>query len=275
MDNIKIGSIAWGLPGGGEYATKVAHSLGLAGLQLDLGSHDFGYQLKEKLVMQGYLEDKERYSLEYPTIIVNDVMYNVFINGRDTNQGKIAYYQIELAIEIAAEMEIPTVMIPNFEEALITEEEHIENTRKALKFACERAKGTDVLILTETGLLPDAQFKMMDDINEDNLLIHFDTQNYYYNHGYDQCEVLEQLYPRIYNIIHTKDGIDGPGDRLLGDGDTDFFKQMEIFKEKQYSGWIILENYYNQFSLRKNYPGLSAMDLVKKDIATLKSSLSI
>ena len=46
----------------------------------------------------------------------------------------------------------------------------------------------------------------------------------------NQCEQLEGLYPYMDSQLHVKDGINEPGGCLLGEGNTDFFPQMEILK---------------------------------------------
>ena len=117
---VKIGAVAWGLPGGGAYAARTARAAGLDGIQLELGSYEAGYPLAQREIMEGYLEDKERYAMEYPALVLNDVMVNEFINGRDTEHGRIAYDQIALGIETAKRMGIDRIMIPNFIENLIT-----------------------------------------------------------------------------------------------------------------------------------------------------------
>ena len=69
--------------------------------------------------------------------------------------------------------------------------------------------------------------------------------------------------------LHVKDGIGEPGGCLLGEGNTDFFSQMEILKKHDYKGWIIIENYYNLLPLRK-LSALDQMQIINKDLKTLK-----
>lgn len=270
-EQIKIGAVAWGLPGGGSYAAKIAHAAGLDGIQLELGSYENGYPLSEKEVIKGYLEDGEKYGLEYPAIVLNDVMAHEFINGRNTENGKIAYDQIALAVETASALNIDRIMIPNFLENLITEEKHIENTRKALDFACQIAKKENILILTENALEYQKQIKLLQDINADNLKIHFDTQNFKFNFNMDQCKQLTGLYPYMDSVLHTKDGISNPGECLLGTGNTDFFDQMGFLKKQQFEGFIVIENYYNLLPLRNQAEKDGQITLLLKDVETVRS----
>jgi len=271
---VKIGAVAWSLPGGGAYAALSAKEAGLDGIQLALGGYEDGYPLTQNEVIQGYNEDAQRYQLEYPAIVLNDVMDHPFIYGKDTPDGQIAYNQVALAIETAEKLNINRIMIPNFELNLITDKEHILHTIDYLRYACELAKPKDMIILTETGLDASAQIAMMEKVNASNLLVHFDTQNFKFNHNMDQCEQLNAIYPYMDNQLHVKDGTDAPGEKLLGRGSTDFYAQMTILRDRKYSGWIIIENYYNLLPLRNEAPEGNQMALLQVDIETVKKSLS-
>lgn len=269
MKNIKIGAVAWGLPGGGVYGPKIAAMAGLDGIQLELGSYEAGYPLSQREVMEGYLEDRERYGIEYPAIVLNDVMVNEFIEGSETEHGKIAYDQMALAIEVAAQMKIDRIMIPNFLANLITKPEHIRHTADALKYACRLAKDKNILILTENALDYREQAALLEAVSEPNLKVHFDTQNFKYNFDMDQCEQLEGLYPYMDSVMHTKDGVKNPGDCMLGEGNTSFYRQMALLRDKGFEGFIITENYYNLMPLRKQAAGNHQMELLRKDIESI------
>ena len=129
---VKIGAVAWGLPGRRNLRCQDSQGRGLDGIQLELGSYEAGYPLAQREVIEGYLEDKERYGIEYPALVLNDVMVNEFINGRNTEHGRIAYDQIALGVETAKRMGIDRIMIPNFIENLITCGRHVEHTKDAL-----------------------------------------------------------------------------------------------------------------------------------------------
>ena len=271
--DIKIGAVAWGLPGGGAFAPYVAREAGLNGIQLEMGTYENGYPLTQSEVIQGYNDAAIQYNLEYPSIVLNDVMYHPYIHGKDTPDGKIAYDQIPLVLEAAVKLNIDRIMIPNFVHNLITEKEHVLHTIDYLRFACELAQKKDILILTETGLDASRQKEMHKEINATNLKVFFDTQNYKFNHNMNQCEQLNALYELMDDQIHTKDGVNAPGEMLLGKGDTDFFGQMKILNKRKFSGWIIIENYYNLKPLRDETPNGNQMDLLQIDIATVKKCL--
>lgn len=267
---IRIGAVAWGLPGGGSYSVRTAHEAGLSGIQLELGSFEAGYPLAQKTVMEGYLEDGERYGIEFPALVLNDLMEHEFIHGNSTENGKIAWEQMEIGVETAAQMGIRRLMIPNFIHNLITCEEHIEHAREALSYACRLGAEQGITILTENALDWKRQIELLDAVGADNLKIHFDTQNFKFNFDMDQLSQLEGLYPYMDTILHVKDGTDAPGNRLLGEGNTDFFSQMKYLKERGFEGWIITENYYNLLPLRNQARSGGQMELLLRDVNTIQ-----
>lgn len=267
---IKIGAVAWGLPGGGLYAARTAKLAGLDGIQLELGSYEDGYPLSQREVMEGYLEDRERYGLEYPVLVLNDVMVHEFIHGKHTEHGKIAYEQITIGVETAKHMGINRIMIPNFIDNLITDKSHIEHTAEALAFACDLAAPEGILILTENALDWKGQEELIRDVGKTNLKVHFDTQNFKFNFGMDQCRQLEHLYPLMDSVLHVKDGDQGPGGRLLGEGNTDFCGQMGILRRHGFEGWIVIENYYNLCPLRELAPGGRQIELLLRDMDVIR-----
>ena len=241
-----------------------------SGIQLKLGSFEAGYPLAQKTVMDGYLEDGERYGIEFPALVLNDLMEHEFIHGRSTENGKIAWEQIEIGVETAEQMGISRLMIPNFIHNLITCQEHVENTREALSYACRLGAERGITILTENALDWKRQIELLDAVGADNLKIHFDTQNFKFNFDMDQLSQLEGLYPYMDTILHVKDGTDAPGNRLLGEGNTDFFSQMKYLKERGFGGWIITENYYNLRPLRNQDESGNQMELLLRDVNTIQ-----
>ena len=56
---IKFGCVAWGLPGGGYFGPQIAKEAGLDGIQLELGSYEWGYPLAQKPVSYTHLRAHE------------------------------------------------------------------------------------------------------------------------------------------------------------------------------------------------------------------------
>lgn len=271
---VKIAAVAWGLPGGGYFAPQIAGLAGLDGIQLELGSYDWGYPLSQKEIRCLYMEAGAALGIEYPSIVLNDVMVHEFIHGNKSENWKIAMEQVDLGLYAADDMGIKQLMIPNFENNLITANEHEEHTAEFLEAACDKAGNYGITILTETALDYNRQIQLMNRVGKDNLKLFFDSQNYKFFSGLDQTEQLENLLPVMTNQIHLKDGIVKPGGKLLGEGSMQFAEQSEILKREGFEGWLILENYYNQMRTAKDNR-TDQMALLKLDIETVKKQFYI
>ena len=128
------------------FGPQIAKKAGLDGIQLELGSYEWGYPLAQKQVQEAYLEEGNRLGIEYPSIVLNDVMDHEFIHGKIQRMERSTYDQMELAVQVAAEIGISKIMVPNFLGNLITEESHVEATKDALRFICEKQKRKILLL---------------------------------------------------------------------------------------------------------------------------------
>lgn len=272
MKNYKFACTQWGMPGEGLYAVPIAKEAGLDGLQIELGSYEQGYPMAQKAVRERYMEDGEKYGIEFPSIVLNDLGTNEFVHGKDTERGKIAYEQMELGIEVAKEMNIKTVMIPCFFNNFIVEEEDYFHAVEALKFCCTKAEKYGITIASETVLDWDNHKKIFDKVHMDNLGVFFDSMNYKFFSKLDQMDVLKKVYDHMVPQLHVKDGKDVLSGSLLGEGDMDFFRQAEYIADSDYEGWVILENYYSHMPVRGDAT-TDQVELMKKDLATLKKAL--
>ena len=78
-----------------------------------------------------------------------------------------------------------------------------------------------------------------------------------------------RLYRRRIGVSHVKDGTKGFGaSALLGTGTTRFFEQIDFLKEKNYKGWLIIENLYELLPMRELNPDY--YEMMAEDIRTLK-----
>jgi sugar phosphate isomerase/epimerase len=128
-----------------------------------------------------------------------------------------------------------------------------------------------IIVAAENTLSVEATLDLFKRIDRPNLKLYFDTQNYYLSKGLDTPTLLETLMDYICQV-HVKDGKNKDlSGALLGEGDTGFHRSMEVLKKHHYSGWIVLENYYDQqpLSAKKADPS----ELIATDIKTLKAAL--
>lgn len=86
---------------------------------------------------------------------------------------------LKSAIDGAQYMQIPMVFVPAFGVSSIT---------------------------SENKMRPAEAIEMVERVNEENFSIFYDSYNYFYEKGWDQLEILKELYPYLGPQLHVKNG---------------------------------------------------------------------
>lgn len=193
----KFGATQWGMPGESAYTVRIAKEVGLDGVQLELGSYENGYPMAQPCVCRKYMEDAKVYDIEFPSLVLNDLCKFGFANGKNTENGKIAYEMLRIGTETAANMGIGMVMVPSFFDNFIIEEKHYENAVEALTFSCDLAAKYSITIASETVLAPENHIRILDKVNRKNIGIFFDSMNYKFFSNLNQIDVFNTALPRM------------------------------------------------------------------------------
>jgi sugar phosphate isomerase/epimerase len=267
----KFGIVLWAFPFMGPYMGKLAKDAGLDGMELELGNWEEGFFLANREVQDGFLEIREKFGLEYPSLAVNTLCFHGLTNEYNSGAGAIVMKAIETAVSVASAMGIPKIQLPSFDDGAIKTDKDLENTALFLKKACELAAGDNILICSENSLSMAENRKLFELVNAANFKLFFDTQNYALLKGYKPSQMILELRDLIIET-HIKDGIGEMSNRLLGDGDSGFIESMGALKKINYSGWFLLENYYHKAPL--NTRKESFFELLKIDLAAAKAALT-
>lgn len=266
----KIGAVEWGFPFPGPYSLKLAAELGLDGMELDFGEYEMDLPLHNPKIQDMYLECGQKFGIEFPSMALNALNVHGMSCGLDTADGMIAVETIRKGLAAANRMGIPVVQLPSFHDNRgdIRSEEDFYNTCEKLRFACDIAEDSNLILALENVLDAEKTKQMLREVGSDRLKIMFDTQNYYLNHGYSQPDLLRELADDVVQI-HVKDGFNNTiSSALLGTGDVSFLETAEVIKETQCTEWLLLENFYYQKPLCLLTD--DTFELVAKDIATLR-----
>jgi sugar phosphate isomerase/epimerase len=269
---IKIGICEWSFPLRGPYSCKIAAKLGLEGIELDLGSYEQGFPLTNKVIQQAYLEAGEKWGIMYPSIAINALCTYGMTNPENSLKRNIALGAIYKGIDAAEALKIPIVQLPSFKDGEIKNEEDFQLASKCIGIACQYAEDKGIQIATENVLSIEDNMRLLDKVSRNNFRIFFDTQNPYHWHKYNIAEMIRKMAQFICEV-HMKDGDDQLSAALLGRGKAGFYQSIEALKEINFSGWIHLENIYNQKPL--NSGDDDPFELLKQDIDILKKALNL
>ncbi len=271
--NVTIGACDWALPGSGLNATRIAADYGLKALSLQAGYFKNKYPIFEKEMQEYFLQDKERYGIEYVAIALNDFDNIPMHAGEDTQEYEKVWYILKNCVKAAVNLQIPLIQVPGFAASEIRDEQDYEYSKKCLQYLCDEAAKYDIVIGYESLLGPEEFKKLADMVNRKNFGLYYDSQNYSLFKGYDQIKILEEMYPYMVNQIHVKDGNNAMSGALLGKGDSNFNGTIDFLKKKNFQGYILLENYYDQLPLRLEDE--NPYNLLEEDINILKKAIEV
>jgi 2-epi-5-epi-valiolone 7-phosphate 2-epimerase len=270
-DQIKLGVVEWGLPIEGPYSCKIAAEVGFAGIQLDVGSYQRNFPITKRVVQQAYLEAAAQFGIEYPAIGCNALDIYSMVAPKGFPERAIAFKTITSAIDAAAAMRIPVVMIQSFKASAIETEQDFERAINVFSEVCEYALDKGQITLGMENLLSvDNLIRLIDEVGKPNLKVFFDTQNYYLDAKVDTAAMVEPLMPHICTV-HVKDGYAAdiePSGALLGEGDSRFFDTIAELRRCGYSGWLISENFYDRGPIGTLSD--DPVELMSKDCQTMK-----
>ena len=271
MKDIKIGACDWALPGAGLHAVRIAAEFGLEALSLKIGLYENNYPIAEQTMQRYYLEDQPKNGIAYCAVALND-FDNIPMHARaGTANYQKAWTILKKGVSTAVALGVPLIQVPGFCASEIKNQEDLGASVKAFQYLCDEA-GTHGIHIAAENLMTPEEFKLLYEmVGRENFGVYYDTQNYHLFRGYDQLTILEGLYPYMADQIHVKDGRGAISGALLGTGDSGFDGSMELLKEKQFKGYFLLENYYDQLPLRLEND--DPYKLLKQDIDILKQKI--
>lgn len=271
----KYGALDFALPGLLVDNVRIAHEIGLEGLELSLRSIEGrAFLLEQKRFRDYYMEEGEKYGITYPSIAVCETDVYGMRHKFNSPKGRKIRDIIDIAVDVAQDMKMQMIMLPSFNDSYISTEEDMEHTAEALIYACRQAARYGITITTENLLPIGRNLKLFELVDQPNFSCLYDSQNYRVWEGWHCPTMLRQLADHniLYPEIHVKDGM-GHQDSsaLLGQGDTDFYGTMDVLKEIDYQGWLHLENFYDRQPLCHGCTDF--IETAKKDLEILKTAV--
>lgn len=271
MNRIKLGICDWGLPGSGIYATQLASEYGLDALSLKIGLYENDYPITHPEMQKIYLREQQKYGIEYCAIALND-FDNIPMHARqETTNYEIVWDLLKRAVQTAKALGVKVIQVPGFAASEVKTEVDLEHSVRAFQYLCDAAGENGMSVAGENLMRPEEFKEMAERVDRKNFYLYFDSQNYYLFKGYDELEILAGLYPYMCDQLHVKDGNGAMSGGLLGTGDSGFYETVSWLKDHDFSGYMLLENYYDQLPLRNQ--GSSPYDLLKQDIEILRKAV--
>ena len=268
MKRFKLGLCEWAVEQHGLELCSMAKRLGFDGIQLgyDLEAAN-GQGLADPKIIEEYMQAREVLDIEYTSVSVTALDDFSMSRPKDDAEYEKAMGLIYSAIDVAEKMNIGMVMCPSFNRSAIVDQESFDKTVDNYREICEYSNEKGIIVSTESTIPAKDMIAMVKAVGEEKLKIYFDTQNHYLKDRIYMPDLYKSLVPYICEI-HVKDGVgDDLSGALLGCGSTGFFETAQAIVDSDYSGYIVIENYYNQPPLANEG---DSETLLIKDIETIK-----
>ena len=265
----KFGICNFCVPGTGVFAPRFVAEAGLDGMSIEFGTYAKGFPLSNRRLQDGYLEEQQEYAIQYPNIGLSDFDTIPLHAVHNDPLHEVAKGMFRSAIDAAAYMKVPLVFAPGFLNSEIRTNQEFERTVSMFQYACDLAGEKGILIGSENMLSAVKQRDLVSSVARKNFRLFYDSNNYFHFKGFDQVQVLAETYEFLAPQLHVKDGKKGElGCALLGRGDANFLGVMKELGKRDYNGWLIIENAYEQMPLRAMNEDV--FEILHEDVAILK-----
>jgi len=243
---INIGIAQWCLECNRVEAIYRAADLGLSAIQVDAGEIKTESFIGNATLRKAYQEAVQNTGIEITAIAINILNDYSLNNPAGSYKARKVWDMIQRTIDTAALMDVELVFIPSFENGEIRTEQELMRTAEVLYQACVYAENRAISLASENTLGVKGNRKLLTLVNKPNLQILIDSQNPVL-WGYKTSNLIKELFPYICNQVHAKDGINGiMGNATLGTGQSDFADTAKTLQSVGFSGYLILENEYEQ-----------------------------
>lgn len=270
--DVKLGICDRCLPGTGYFSLELASEAGLDGISLEFGPAAKGFPLSLRRVQDAFLEKKKLYGIDFCNITMSAFDLIPFPVHRGHACYDIVRVALKDAVSAAAHMGIPLVMVPTFNASAVADEDRFRNAVDMFRYICAVARDKGVKIASESVMPPERQIRLCEEVGCDNFGLFYDNDNFFYEKGWNPVSVLEALYDFLLPQIHVKDGRRGVlAGSLLGEGEAGFREVIAYLEKRDFKGWIIIENLYEELPLR--LLNKNVWQTCRKDVEILKKAV--
>ena len=229
--NYKVGACDWSIGMHSDVAAmKLAHEIGLDGVQISLGKIDNNMHLRSAEVQKAYLEAAREYEVAIAGIAIGELNHVPYKSAPETEAW------VSSSIDAAQALGCRVVLLAFFEQGdLHDDPAGQQEVIRRLKQVAPKAEQAGVILGIESWLSADEHLAIIDAVGSENVRVYYDLANSH-KMGYDIYEEVARLGNEHICEIHAKEN-----GYLLGQGRIDFVRIRDILKDIGYDGWIIIE----------------------------------
>ncbi len=225
----KIGAPEWSLGKADPTCFDVARTIGLDGVQLNLGSAGDNMHLRQAEVQKAYLQAAQKSGLAVASLALGE------LNSIPLKSHPRAAIWLLDSIAAASALGVKVILVAQFAAGeLKGDKPGIDRTVEVLQELAPRAEKAGVTLGIENYLSAQENLEIIQRVGSRAVQVYYDVGNST-DKGYDIYKEIRMLKGQICEF-HAKDA-----NFLLGQGRIDFQKVRQAMDEIGYRGWIQIE----------------------------------
>jgi sugar phosphate isomerase/epimerase len=214
-------------------------------VHIDAGDLDGPLLLDDPALRERYRQAAEATGVRIAAIAPGYVNVYGLSGEAGSENGRKCRRIIAIAIEAALALQVPLVYLPSFRAGEIRDDLELRRTAEALQVTCDQAAPHGLMVATENTLGAADNLKLLELADRPNLRVLLDTQNPAL-WGHPVAALAAELWPRLCDQIHVKDGVGGQmGNAVLGEGESGFLDTVAVLRSRGFDGVVISENDYH------------------------------
>lgn len=270
MSRFNYGICEWSLKERGKQLCKTISEVGLTCFQVGVGVETLQNDgLADSRNIEQYLDAAAEFGLVISCVVPTALDYYSFCKPETQEEEETADKLIDMTIDLSETFGCKSFLLPALNRGAIVDSRSFHKAVHKIKKYCEKAAEKGVMTLFESTLGVKQTIDVMEAVDHPQFQLFFDSQNPYLFDGTFAAGWFRELSDHIKEI-HVKDGLgtDMSG-ALLGHGSSGFIKTAKAIIESDFSGNILLENYYQNPPLC--FEGYYK-DLLRLDVDILKKT---
>jgi sugar phosphate isomerase/epimerase len=226
----KIGACDWSIGKMGDPgAFRLAHEIGLDGVQVSLGTAANDMRLRQSGVQKEYRETAAAEKVQIASLAIgelNEVPYK-------SDPRTVAW--VSDAVDVCTALNLKVVLLAFFGKGDLRDDKAgVDEVVRRLKAVAPKAEKAGVALGIESWLSAEAHLDILERVGSPAVRVYYDVCNSN-DRGYDIYSEIRRLGKRICEVHAKENG------SLLGKGKVDFAKVREALDAIDYHGWVQIE----------------------------------
>ncbi len=252
----RLGACDWSLgKSSNPEAFDVAKAIGLAGVQVSLGSRSNNMHLRSKDIQAQYRIKSRETGVKITSLAIGEL--NNFPYKSDSQ----ADQWVSDSIDVAHNLDVNVILLAFFtKNDLRNDSKGIESVIGKLKEVAPKAEKLGITLGIESYLTAEEHLYMMDRIGSKAIKVYYDFRNAQ-DAGNDICKEIQLLGNSNICELHIKEN-----GKFLGNGDVDWLKVGQILDQINFSKekwmqleWSLPDKYDYVFGHQKNVEFLKSI----------------